>query len=266
MSAILSLENIYAGYPGNDKVIKGISFAVEKGSFIGIIGPNGCGKSTLVRLIGRVIEPSAGTIRLLDRDVTAFGSKEFSRMVGIVSQEPADFPFTVNEMVLMGRIPYLKRLEFEKEWDFSVVDDALRLTDSFHLKDKFLNELSSGERQRVMTAMALAQEPQVLILDEPTSHLDIGHGMQILDLLKKLNREKGITIIVVLHDLNLTGEYCDRIILIDNGRIFKDGGAFDVLTYENIEAVYKTVVVVKENPVTKKPYLFPIPGDLCKRG
>jgi len=265
MSLILSLENISAGYPGNDRVIKGISFGVDKGSFTGIIGPNGCGKSTLVRLIGRVVKPSAGNIKLMGKEIVQFGAKEFSRIVGIVSQEEADFPFTVKEAVLMGRIPHLKRLEFEKDADFNIADNVLKLTDTFHLRDKFLSELSSGERQRVMTAMALAQEPQLLILDEPTSHLDIGHGMQILDLLKKLNREKGITIIVVLHDLNLTAEYCDRIIFIDNGCIFKDGGPFDVLTYENIEAVYKTVVVVKENPVTKKPYLFPIPGDLCKR-
>ena len=135
------------------------------------------------------------------------------------------------------------------------------MTDALHLKDKKIDELSSGERQRVVIAKALAQEPILLYLDEPTSHLDIGHQIQVLDLLKKLNRQTNLTIVMVLHDLNLASEYCNRIVLLNEGKVFKEGSPREVLTYQNIEAVYKTVVVVNDNPVSSKPYVVLVPGE-----
>jgi iron complex transport system ATP-binding protein len=135
------------------------------------------------------------------------------------------------------------------------------MTDTAALKGKIINELSSGERQRVIIAKALAQEPGLLLLDEPTSHLDIAHQIQIMDLLKKLNRQNNLTIVMVLHDLNLAGEYCNRIALLDNGRLYKEGAPEEVLTYQNIEAVYKTVVVVNKNPISSKPYVLLVSGQ-----
>jgi iron complex transport system ATP-binding protein len=166
-----------------------------------------------------------------------------------------NFSFSAWEIVLMGRIPHLGRLQFETQKDFSACRSALSLTDALHLRDRQIDALSAGERQRVVIARALAQEPQLLLLDEPTAHLDIGHQIQILDLLKRLNQKHHLAVVVVLHDLNLAGEYCNRIILLNEGEIFKEGTPGEVLTYQNIEQVYKTIVLVNKNPVSSKPYI-----------
>lgn len=260
MPAMLKVKNLYGGY-SKEPVIKGISLDIGKGDFIGIIGPNGSGKSTLLRLISRVLSPRQGSITMGERDIAAINLKEFCRKVAFVPQDTLiSFSFTAWEIVLMGRIPYLKRMQAESKNDFSIAENSLLLTDTRHLKEKQINELSAGERQRVIIAKALAQEPELLLLDEPTSHLDIGHQVQILDLLKKLNRAHNLTIVMVLHDLNLASEYCGRIILLDDGKIFKEGTAADVLTYQNIETVYKTVVVVNKSPINSKPYVVLVSG------
>jgi len=252
----VELINLSGGYH-KEIVIDGISCSIRKGSFSGIIGPNGSGKTTLLRLIGRVLVPYRGKIRLEGNDIGKMGLKDFCRKVAFVTQDNViNFPFTVFEIVLMGRIPYLKRLQFESRHDREIAERALIMTDTIDLRDKMIDELSSGERQRVIIAKALAQEPEVLFLDEPTSHLDIGHQIQILDLLKKLNKAADLTIVMVIHDLNLASEYCNHLILLDKGKIFKEGAPRDVLTYQNIEKVYKTVVVVEKNPINSKPYVI----------
>jgi iron complex transport system ATP-binding protein len=152
-------------------------------------------------------------------------------------------------------------MQFETKKDIKIAEDVLAVTGSLDFKNKKLDELSAGERQRVILSRALAQEPVLLFLDEPTSHLDIGHQIQILDMLKKLNQKNKLTIVMILHDLNLAGAYCNRIALLDKGRIFKDGKPEQVLTYQNIEAVYRTIVLVNENPVTHKPNVILVPGD-----
>ena len=164
----------------------------------------------------------------------------------------------------MGRIPHLGRLELETKKDFTITERALSMTDTSSLKEKYIDNLSAGERQRVIIAKALAQEPALLFLDEPTSHLDIGYQIQILDLLKRLNRENGLTTVMVLHDLNLASEYCNRIILLDKGSIFKEGDPFQVLTYENIEVVYKTVVLVNKNPLSANPFITVVSRETRK--
>lgn len=161
----------------------------------------------------------------------------------------------------MGRIPHLKRLQYETKRDIEIAEEKLSLTDTLSLKDKHIDELSAGERQRVVIARALAQEPELLFLDEPTAHLDIGHQVQTLDLLKKLNRENKLTIVMILHDLNLASAYSNRIALLDKGIIFKEGRPEEVLTYQNIEAVYKTIVLVNDNSVTGKPNIVLVPGE-----
>jgi iron complex transport system ATP-binding protein len=170
------------------------------------------------------------------------------------------FEFLVRDIVMLGRIPYLKKFKKEAETDLSAVERAMTLTSTTHLADKFINELSAGERQRVIIAKALAQEPKLLILDEPTSHLDISHQIEIFNLIKRLSTREGLTVLAVLHDLNLASEYCDRLILLSEGRIYTQGSPREVLNYKTIEEVYKTVVIVHENPISKKPYIFLVPG------
>jgi len=229
---------------------------------LGIIGPNGSGKTTLLRLLSRVLPPQEGMILFLGQDIFKLDLKSFCQKTAFVSQDTViNFAFTVSEIVLLGRIPHLKRLQSETKLDRKKADDSMVLTDTLVLKQKMIDELSAGERQRVMIAKALAQEPVLLFLDEPTSHLDIGHQIQILDLLKKLNKESGLTIVMVLHDLNLASEYCNRILLLAEGKVFKEGPPEEVLTYQNIEQVYKTVVLVKNNPINKKPYVVLVSGS-----
>ncbi|MDD2703520.1 MAG: ABC transporter ATP-binding protein [Candidatus Omnitrophica bacterium] len=262
---ILSVRNIWGGYTGIP-VIKDFSLEVHKGEFLGIIGPNGSGKSTLLKLLSRILTPSRGSILLLGEDIRGMDQRAFARKTAFVSQDThIYFPFSVMEITLMGRIPHLGRLQMETKRDIEIAEQALALTDVFSLKNKLIDELSSGERQRVIVSRALAQEPLLLFLDEPTAHLDIGHQIQILDLLHSLNLRNGLTIVMVLHDLNLAAEYCGRIILLNEGGIFKDGRPEEVLSYQNIEAVYKTVVVVNKNPFTGKPFVVPVSRERCRR-
>jgi len=261
MSALLKINNVSGGYYKED-VIKGVSLDVEGGDFLVIIGPNGSGKTTLLRMATRVLPLRKGEIFYQDKNISAMALKEFCKRVAFVSQDiSTGFSFTVMELVLMGRIPHLKRLQFEGKRDIEIATEKLFLTDTFSLKDKRIDELSAGERQRVIIARALAQEPQLLFLDEPTSHLDIGHQIQTLDLLKRLNLKNKLSIVMILHDLNLAGAYSNRIALLDKGVIFKEGTPEEVLTYQNIEAVYKTIVLVDKNPVTGKPNLLLVPGE-----
>jgi len=255
MDTLLNTNNLWGGY-GSDLVIKNVSLEVRRGDFLGIIGPNGSGKSTLLRLMTKVMLPRNGEITFEGERLNRIPLKEFCRKVAFVTQDtPMDFSFSAWEIVLMGRIPHLKRLQFETQKDFSACRRALSLTDALHLRDRQIDALSAGERQRVMIAKALAQEPRLLLLDEPTAHLDIGHQIQILDLLKRLNQKHNLAVVVVLHDLNLAGEYCKRIILLNEGEIFKEGAPGEVLTYQNIEQVYRTIVLVNKNPVSSKPYI-----------
>ncbi|MDD4979933.1 MAG: ABC transporter ATP-binding protein [Candidatus Omnitrophica bacterium] len=261
MSNLLKTYNLSGGY-GKETIVRDISLDIKHGDFMGIIGPNGSGKTTLLRLASKILSPNKGNIIFHGRDIASMAMKEFAKSVAFVAQDTVvNFPFSVFEIVLMGRTPHLKRLEAETKKDYFFAEKAMAMTDTLHLKEKMIDELSSGERQRVIIAKALAQQPLLLFLDEPTSHLDIGHQIQILDLLRKLNRQDNLTIIMVLHDLNLASEYCNRIVLMNEGKIFKEGSPRDVLTYQNIEAVYKTTVVVNNNPINSKPYVVLVPRE-----
>ena len=266
MDSFLKVKNLSGGYTAQRDVIKSICFEAGKGEFVGIIGPNGSGKSTLLRLMSRALCPSGGEIIFGGVAITQKPLKELYRSFAFVSQDAViSFSFSVEEIVLMGRIPHLRRLQRETKKDFSIAEQALSLTDTLHLKDKNIDQLSAGERQRVMIARALTQEPVVLFLDEPTSHLDIGHQIQIMDLMRKLNKTQHLTIIMVMHDLNLASEYCSRLILLNEGAIIKDGSPEHVLTYQTIEAVYKTIVVVHKNPISSKPYITLVSGGSEER-
>lgn len=261
MSPVLEVADLSGGYRGAD-VLKDVNLRVEEGGFLGLIGPNGSGKTTLLRFCTRLLVPRRGVVRFRGRDIRGIGLKELCRETAFVSRDlPAGFSFSVMEMVLMGRIPHLGRLQRESRHDLRIAQEALELTGTLDFKDKCLDELSAGERQRVIIAMALAQEPRLLFLDEPTSHLDIGHQVQIMDLLKRLNRRSGLSVVMVMHDLNLAGAYCERIALMDNGAVFKEGTPREVLTYRNIEAVYKTIVLVDNGPADGRPNIILVPGE-----
>ena len=261
MAELLTIKNLTGGYDGKP-VINELSFGIERGEFIGIIGPNGSGKSTLLRLMSRVLRPMAGEIAFEGKNIFSMDLTSYCRKTAFVSSTGSydSFPFPVWETVMMGRIPHLGRFEPETAKDAGIARESLTLTDTLQLKEKGLDELSAGERQRVVIARALCQQPVLLFLDEPTSHLDIGHQIQILNLLQRLNTGTKLTIVMVIHDLNLAAEYCSRLILLDDGKIFKDGTPEEVLTYSVIESVYKTIVVVKTNPISGKPFVVLVSG------
>jgi len=253
---ILTIRDVVSGY-GEKMIVKGISFSVGKGEFLGIIGPNGAGKSTLLNTVSRVIHPRSGNVSLDGRDIYNMPLKEFAKSVAFVTQGTVvAFAFTALEIALMGRSPYLRLFQDESRRDIDIVRRALTVTDCGDFINRPIDQLSAGERQRIFIAKALAQEPRLILLDEPTAHLDITHQVGILDLIKRLNRELGLTVIMVLHDLNLASEYCQRLILINDGRIHKMGRPEEVLNYDVIEEVYKTVVVVEKSPISSKPYIL----------
>lgn len=261
MAALLTFSGVSGGYAG-ENVVRDISLEVNEGGMLGLIGPNGSGKTTLLRLATRILQPRAGSVLFQGNDIRSIPLKEFCRSVAFVAQDiDVNFSFTVMEIVLMGRIPHLGRLQSETKKDIQIAEGALAETDVLRLKDKMIDELSAGERQRVMIARALAQQPKLLFLDEPTSHLDIGHQVQVLDLLKRLNRARNLTIVMIQHDLNLAAGYCSHIALLSSGSLYKYGTPEEVLTYRDIEAVYRTVVLVNENPATKKPNILLVPGE-----
>ena len=246
---------------GEHAVLRGATFSIPTGSFLGIIGPNGSGKTTMLKLISRLLKPEGGCIFLGDRALEDFGHKELARTMAVVAQDTtAAYQFTVEDVVLMGRAPYIGRFQAETAEDYKIVHHALEVTGCFHLRHRAITELSGGERQRVMIARALAQEPKVLLLDEPTSHLDIGYQQEILDLVKKLSTVDGLTVVAVLHDLNLAAYYCQELVLLHQGKIKAWGLPHEVITAENIAEVYGTRVLVTPHPVFGTPQIALLPG------
>jgi len=253
---IFRVQNLSCGY-NNKNILQDVSFSVNEGEFLGIIGPNGAGKTTLFKAITGILKPHKGDIFYKNKNISAISHQNFAKEIAVIPQFlEIPFAYSVFEFAAMGRFPHIGRFKAMREHDYKIVKEALRLTDTSYLCDTNITELSGGERQRVVLAQGFVQEPNVLLLDEPTAHLDITHKMQILDLINKLNKEKKLTIIMILHDLNLASSYCTRLILLDKGKIYKDGTPNDVLTYQNIEKVYKTIVLVKKNPLNSKPYII----------
>ncbi|MDW8045556.1 MAG: ABC transporter ATP-binding protein [Nitrososphaerota archaeon] len=246
-------------YYGSIKALDGVSFSVNEREFVGVIGPNGSGKTTLLRTISGVLRPNVGTVLLDDWNIHNLKRFEVAQRMAVVPQiTSTPFNFTVAEVVLMGRNPYIKRFEGERSKDFQVVERAMRLTNTLHLAERSIDELSGGERQRVIIARALAQEPSVMLLDEPTLHLDINYQIEIMELLRKLCKEDGLIVLAVLHDFNLAAKYCDSLILLDKGRIVSIGPVETVLTSENLKKVFQVDVVIKKHHITNSLYVIPI--------
>lgn len=256
MNIKIKTENLHAGYNG-DTILKGISIELSESGFVGVIGPNGSGKTTLLRTMSRALVPQSGNVLLEGKDIYAISAREFARRVAVVPQDTmVAFDFTVLDITLMGRSPRLGRFALEGSRDVEIAMEALAQTGTQHLKDRSITALSGGERQRVMLARALAQEPEVLLLDEPTSHLDISFQYEIMDLVKRLNKEHGLTVLAVLHDLNLAGHYCDQLVMVGDGKVQASGSPEEVITSDNIRRVYGAEVWVRKHPTTRSPYVI----------
>jgi iron complex transport system ATP-binding protein len=235
---------------------------VEKGEFVGVIGPNGSGKTTLLKILYRLLSPQKGEILFELVPMRKMDRNDIAQKIAVVSQETQLlFPFSVLETVLMGRSPYLGHLMFESERDLEIAKKAMEWTNILPFSERPMDELSGGERKRVFIARALAQEPEVILLDEPTANLDIRHQIDFLDLILTLHREKGLTIVMASHDMNIASEFCDRLILFQKGRIYKMGTSEKVITKENIESVYGCEVWIDQNPVSGMPRI-----SLLKKG
>lgn len=258
MPPIIEVREIKFRY-STDWLLNGLSLSVDQGEIAGLIGPNGSGKTTILKLLSKVLKQEDGSIWLMGRDIASMKQREIARMMAVVPQGTSiAFPFTVREIVLMGRSPHLGLLQMERKSDLRIADNAMALTDTLEFADRSIDELSGGERQRVIIARALAQNPKIMLLDEPTSYLDINHQVEIFDLIKRLNSESNLTVVIVSHDLNMAAEYCDRLILLKNGRVYKDGSPVEVITEANIREVYEANVVVSDNAITGAPHIIPI--------
>ena len=251
--SIISAQNISFHYT-NKPVLEDVSFTIDQARLVAVIGPNGSGKTTLLKILNATLFPNDGRMLVEGRETHKWPRREIARTVAIVPQEsPAIFPFFAEEIVLMGRFPYLRSLAFEDKKDYQIVDDVMARTDSLSFAHRRFNELSAGERQRVLIARALAQEPKILLLDESTVFLDLKHQAQFLSLLRELNREQHLTVIFVTHDINLAAQNADQILLLYSGKKYAIGTPADVLTAKNIKEVYDVDVGIDQNPHSGSP-------------
>jgi len=253
---ILEVEGIACAY-GAEDALSGVTLRVGPGDFVAVAGPNGSGKSTLVRAMSRVLRPRLGRALLDGRDLYSLPAGESARSVAVVSQEsPAEFEFTCEEIVLMGRAPHLARFQSEGERDLALAREAMERTGTWELRGRSILDLSGGERQRVILARAFAQEPRVLLLDEPTAHLDIAFQVQILRLVQSLRREKETAVLATLHDLNLAAAFAERVVLLSRGRIAAAGTPAEVLVERTLREVFGAEVTVRPHPETGRPWVL----------
>lgn len=256
MKNFLQLTDYTCGYR-KSFTLSDISFSVPKGGFTGIVGPNGSGKSTLLKGLTGELKLSKGTVHLNNQDLSNLSLTEKARKLAVVSQFSEIAPISVEDYVLLGRIPFRNRMQFfETPNDILLAEKYMKLTGVYHLRQKLITQMSGGELQLASIARALTQEPELLLLDEPTSHLDISHQVQILDLIQNLNVELNLTVLMIIHDLNLAGEYCDSLIMLKEGELYCQGSPEEVLKYNHIENVYGTLVITQKNPLSGKPVVF----------
>ncbi|HET8844677.1 MAG TPA: ABC transporter ATP-binding protein [Ktedonobacteraceae bacterium] len=240
---LLEIEDLAFGY-SQQVLLYGVRVQVRRQEMIGLLGPNGSGKTTLLRLISGILQPSSGSIVVEGRLLTSWGRRRLAQRIAVVPQElQVPFAFTVEQMVGLGRTPFINLFGLRTRHDLQIIRDAMHQAEVDVLSERVFNELSGGERQRVMVAMALAQQPRLLLLDEPTSHLDIKYQVEMLELVKRLNRETGVTVIAAMHDLNLAARYFPRLLLFQRG-VVADGGPAEVLEPQLLQRVYGITVQV----------------------
>ena len=259
MTALTEFRDVSFAYPAGAKgpapfELRELSFALAPGEVLGLIGPNAAGKTTVIRLLSRVLRPSRGTIMVAGEPAESLGRVAVARRIAVVPQDvPQGFPYTVEQLVLMGRFPHAPARFFESREDLRIARAAMAMTGVEALAAEPLDRLSGGERQRVVLARALAQEPRLLVLDEPTSHLDLRYQAECVALLRRLNRDRGLGILLVSHDLNLAAEVSDRLLLLAGGAAVRLGAPEDVLQESLLEAVYGCRVSVDKHPATGRP-------------
>lgn len=239
---------------GTIPVLQDIQFQVKVGETFGIIGPNGSGKSTLIRTMSGLLKPSQGEVLLNAKPISSYRKRELAKIIAVLEQEGIPpLLFTVEEVVAMGRYPWLKPLSDLSLEDEQIVRTVLEKLNLWDLRNQPVNTLSGGQRQMVSLARAMVQQPQILILDEPTTFLDIGHQMLVMEHVREWHQAQGITVLMVLHDLNLASQYCDRLLLLDHGRIKSCGEVSAVLQPATISTVYKTELIMINHPVHQVP-------------
>ncbi len=257
MDTLLKTKDVAFAYGGNP-VLHGVSVSLRWGEVLGIMGPNGAGKSTLLNVMSGVLPLSSGEVLLRDLSLKDIPHRERARSIAIVPQEThIPFPFTSLEIVLMGRSPYLPRFGFESKEDVGIAMEAMRAVDCNEFAGRDIRSLSGGERRRVIIARALAQKPKALLLDEPTSFLDIRHTSDLAKLMRGLAKKCGMGVACVMHDLNLATSTCDRIVLLKEGRVAAEGAPSEVITPELIERVYGARVSIGRDPDSGRQYCIP---------
>lgn len=255
---MISCKNLKVGYE-EKVIIENLSLSITKGEVVSIIGPNGCGKSTLLKTLSRIIKPMSGGIYIQNESIKSLKSKHISQKVCLLSQHndaPGDL--TVEELVYFGRIPHKKWYESKTKSDEEIVNWAIENTGLKRYKNTPINSLSGGERQRAYIAQALCQKPDILLLDEPTTYLDISYQLEVMELVREINEKFNITIVMVLHELNQASKYSDRLVIMKDGEIVSDGCPRDVINKETIKQVYKIECDIDNDPISNKPRIHPI--------
>jgi len=253
MEPILTLKKVGFRY-GASWAVKGVDLEVFPGEILGILGPNGSGKTTLLRILDGMLLPHEGEVLVRGKPMVNLKRGDIAKVIAMVAQENFfRFAFSVLEVVLMGRFPHLGRLQFERDTDLNIAVNALRATHALELSERSIHELSGGEKQRVLLARALAQEPGAILLDEPTSFLDLKYKKELFDLIAGLTKEKGLGVVVVSHDIDLVSQYCHRIVMLKHGSVHLTGTPDQVIDAASIETVYECAVFVDKNPLTGKP-------------
>jgi cobalamin transport system ATP-binding protein len=257
VTSVFHLNKVSFAYSAS-RVLESISVDFEAGEFAAIVGPNGAGKSTLLKILAGLLRTYTGIVEFSGKALSHFSSRDLAKRVAFVPQEThMVFPFTVGEIVMMGRLPHRSASLFDNPTDVQRSRESMALTDTSTLASKTFNQLSGGERQRVVLASALAQDPEVLLLDEPTVYLDLKHQMQFYDILERLNAERGMTIISVTHDVNLAARYAKRMIAMRSGSFVADGSPDEVLTPQHLYDIFEITAAVVKRPDGRGNYIIP---------
>jgi iron complex transport system ATP-binding protein len=259
MNTAIEIKHLSHAF-GSRPVLQNISFSVSARDFFIIIGPNGSGKTTLLKSIAGILAPQKGELHILGRQLSSYHRKAFAQAIAFVPQRlPVDFPFTVAQVVSMGRAPYQHALGIENQKDFEIAEQAMIFTEVAHLASRHLDQLSGGEQQRVFIARAICQQPQILLLDEPTVSLDPAHQVRIMDLMERLKTDKNVTVVMVSHDINLAAMYADQLLLLRSGTIVGIGAPKEILNFKTLEETYDCKVLVDESPLGKSPRVTVVP-------
>lgn len=261
--SVISSEHISLRL-GNNQILKNVSFSADEGEFIGLIGPNGSGKSTWLRALCGLLKYDHGKAVIKHKEISSYPVREIARLIGYVPQDTSmDFDFLVKDIILMGRHPHVPRFGLESASDYEIAEQAMRTTQIEHLANRFVNQLSGGQRQMVFIAKALAQQTDILILDEPTSALDINRQLQVLHLVKQLTKE-GVTVVTAIHDLNLAARFCDKLVLLTDGKVLASGEPEKVLTTDHILKSYRVQASVRYDDMIKSYYVTPLSHEQPK--